>query len=379
MTDLEQEEKSVKKERTAISTDLQVKALKATDKRYRVQIKGSRGLFIEVTTTGAKSWHYRYSVNGKQQRLVMGQYPDITLAKAIQKRDEAAGSVADGKSPAKEKAALKRGEHGGISFYDFTQKYYDEVITKERKKPEAMLRILNNDLYPHLAEMPMVSITASDIQRVIWMKKDAGFDAAAYEVRGLLKRIFDYAMSRQIIPFNPVLSIKAKHVFKAKSRDRNLSNVEITQFYRSILDSRMKRAHKLAFLLSLLTMIRKTELTGAKWSDVDFETRIWLIPDSKNEKPLNVYMSNQVIDLLTELKKISGTSSFLFPSRKGDAPIIHNTLNKSLIAYRAATGVEHFTVHDLRRTASTHLNEMGFNRDHIEKCLNHFDGSDHKV
>ncbi len=354
------------------STDREIQNLKPQDKRYSVKDKLNNGLFIEVKESGVKSWHYRYSLAGKQERLVIGRYPDLSLKDARQIRDESASLVAKGISPKQDKAKPK-----GILFKDYGERYLKEVIKKDRKDPYNMVLCLSNDIYPMMGHIPLDQISIEDIRRTIWRKKEQGYDAAANQVRGLLKRMFDYAMTLGLVPYNPVLAIPSRHVHKAKPRDRYLSTNEIRTYYTTLLNSRIYRPRKLGLLLSLLTLVRKSELLRAKWEHIDFESRIWLIPETKadsatgHSREMVVYMSDQVIEIFKELKAIAGNEPFVFVGRKSGTHISHNAFNTAQKAALALTDLPPFTVHDLRRTASTHLNEQGFNSDAIEACLNH--------
>lgn len=359
------------------STDREIQNLKSQEKRYSVKDKLNNGLFIEVKESGVKSWHYRYTFNGKQERLVIGRYPDLSLKDARQIRDESASMVAKGISPKQEKENKKKGIGNSLLFKTYGEKYTHDVIKKERKNPYNMLLCLNNDIYPFIGHISMKEISKEDIRRVIWRKKEQGYDAAANQVRGLLKRMFDYAVTHDYVDSNPVLAIPTRHVFKSKPRDRYLSTNEIRKFYTTLLDSRIYRPRKLGLLLSLLTLLRKSELLKAEWSHIDFDKRIWLIPETKadsktgNSREMIVYMSDQIIEILKELKSIAGDEPFVFVGRKRGTYVSHNAFNTAQKTALALTDIPHFTIHDLRRTASTHLNEQGFNRDAIEKCLNH--------
>lgn len=354
------------------STDREIQNLKPQDKRYSVKDKLNNGLFIEVKESGVKSWHYRYSLAGKQERLVIGRYPDLSLKDARQIRDESASLVAKGISPKQDKAKPK-----GILFKDYGERYLKEVIKKDRKDPYNMVLCLSNDIYPMMGHIPLDQISIEDIRRTIWRKKEQGYDAAANQVRGLLKRMFDYAMTLGLVPYNPVLAIPSRHVHKAKPRDRYLSTNEIRTYYTTLLNSRIYRPRKLGLLLSLLTLVRKSELLRAKWEHIDFDSRIWLIPETKadsatgHSREMVVYMSDQVMEIFKELKAIAGNEPFVFVGRKSGTHISHNAFNTAQKAALALTDLPPFTVHDLRRTASTHLNEQGFNSDAIEACLNH--------
>lgn len=354
------------------STDREIQNLKPQDKRYSVKDKLNNGLFIEVKESGVKSWHYRYSLAGKQERLVIGRYPDLSLKDARQIRDESASLVAKGISPKQDKAKPK-----GILFKDYGERYLKEVIKKDRKDPYNMVLCLNNDIYPMMGSIPLDQVSIEDIRRTIWRKKEQGYDAAANQVRGLLKRMFDYAMTLGLVPFNPVLAIPSRHIHKAKPRNRYLSTNEIRTYYTTLLNSRIYRPRKLGLLLSLLTLVRKSELLRAKWEHIDFEQRMWLIPETKadsatgHSREMVVYMSDQVIEIFKELKIIAGNEPFVFVGRKSGTHISHNAFNTAQKSALSLTDIPDFTVHDLRRTASTHLNEQGFHSDAIEACLNH--------
>ncbi|MFC6053695.1 hypothetical protein A6M14_03745 [Acinetobacter sp. Ac_877] len=366
-----------KAETIVFSTDREIKNLKAQDKRYTAKDKIANGLFLDITTTGVKSWWYRYSLNGKQERLVLGRYPDLSLQDARQLRDESASQVAKGISPKQEKENKKAGNVKNVLLKEYGERYLNEVIKKDRKNPYNMILCLNNDIYPYIGHIAVKDISMDDIRRVIWRKKEQGYDASANQVRGLLKRMFDYAVTLGLAPYNPVLAIPSRHVFKSKPRDRYLSTEEIRKFYTTLLNSRIYRARKLGLLLSLLTLLRKSELLRAEWSHIDFEQRIWRIPETKadsktgHSREMVVYMSDQIIEILKELKTIAGDEPYVFVGRKSGTHISHNAFNTAQKSALALTDIPDFTIHDLRRTASTHLNEQGFNRDAIEKCLNH--------
>ncbi|WP_171253855.1 tyrosine-type recombinase/integrase [Acinetobacter venetianus] len=359
-------------EKILFSTDREIKNLKAGEKRYTAKDAVANGLFLDITTTGVKSWWYRYSLNGKQERLVIGRYPDLSLKDARQIRDESASLVAKGISPKRNKNKVT-----SVIFSDYGERYLNEVIKKDRKNPYNMILCLNNDIYPIIGHIALDQISVDDVRLVIWRKKDQGYDAAANQVRGLLKRMFDYAMTLGLVPYNPVLAIPTRHVFKAIPRNRYLSTSEIRTYYTTLLNSRIYKPRKLGLLLSLLTLLRKSELLAAKWEHIDFEQKIWLIPETKadsktgHSREMLVYMSTQVVEILKELKTIAGDEPYVFVGRKRGTHISHNAFNTAQKSALLLTDIPDFTVHDLRRTASTHLNEQGFNRDAIEKCLNH--------
>ena len=166
------------------------------------------------------------------------------------------------------------------------------------------------------------------------------------------------------------------------SRDRSLSPAEIRVLLKVLDLVPTLPTIRLGMRLYLLTMVRKSELQDAIWSEVDFENAVWSIPKErmKRSRPHNVYLSRQSLDIMIALKTCAGNSKFLLPSRyDADAPMSRATFNRvtySVVEKAKEEGLplEPFTVHDLRRTGSTLLNELGFNSDWIEKCLAHEDG-----
>ena len=164
-------------------------------------------------------------------------------------------------------------------------------------------------------------------------------------------------------------------------KDRALSPTEIRFMLNELEHVATLPTIRLGLRLILLTMVRKGELQDAIWDEVDFENAVWSIPKErmKRKKAHNVYLSRQSLDIMIALKTCAGNSRYLLPSRyDADAPMSRATFNRVTMAIieqakKQELPLEPFTVHDLRRTGSTLLNELGFNRDWIEKCLAHED------
>ncbi len=186
--------------------------------------------------------------------------------------------------------------------------------------------------------------------------------------------MFDFAMTAGLAPVNPVLALPMRHVHKAKSRERALSPEEIRVFLRAAFESNIRRQFKIGLHLILLTMVRKSELLLARWEHVDFEQAEWHIPakHSKTGKPHIVFLSRQSLALFTELQTLAGGSALVMPGRGSlIKPFAHNAINTALKVALQGQDIPAFTVHDLRRTASTLLHENGWASDVEEKALNH--------
>lgn len=352
-------------------TDTKIKALKPRAERYRVSDTG--GLLLEVMPSGSRIWRYRYQQYGvRQPALTIGSYPDISLAAARRQRDAWAALVANGESP---KRAVQKDKLEQLNTVAaFAEAWIAEQLPgKSDSYQSTMRRILAKDVLPRLGGMPLREVKPADILELCDRIKSRGAPKMALLTRNVLKRMYDFAIARQLVDYNPAASLVARFIATEESRTRVLSGKEIGEVLRGVYASDIRRSLKLALHLLAITMVRKTELTNSKWEEVDLEAGVWDIPAErmKRDRPHRVYLSQQAKDLLQELRNLSGQSAYLFPSSRGavDRPISSSTLNQAI---RALTlEVQHFVLHDFRRTASTHLHEMGYPSDAIEKALAH--------
>lgn len=353
-------------------TDTALKALKPKDKAYTVA--DERGLYVEVFPTGGIVWRYRYRVAGKREKLTLGKYPALTLKNARLKRDEAAQAAAMDKSPAKQKQLAKRAAADATTVFEFGERFLREIVAKDRRDITIPRRYFDKAIVPAIGAKPVRDVTTEDVRAIIWKKKEEGFDAAAGSIRGVLKRLFDYAMTAGLVSVNPVLALPMRHVHRAKSRDRALAPDEIRSFLKAAFESNIRRQFKIGLHLILLTMVRKAELLLARWAHVDFDKAEWHIPaeHSKTGKPHTVYLSRQAMALFKELQALAAGSELVMPGRSSlTKPFAHNAINTALKVALAGQAIPSFTIHDLRRTASTLLHENGWPSDVVEKALNH--------
>ena len=201
-------------------------------------------------------------------------------------------------------------------------------------------------------------------------------------MRDIVKQIFAHAILHGQKVSNPADEVGPAAIATFQPKDRAMSAPEIRIMFQLLEHVATLPTIRIGLKLALLTMVRKSELQDAVWSEVDFENAVWSIPKErmKRAKAHNVYLSQQALDILIALKTCAGNSRYLLPSRyDADAPMSRATFNRittaiAVSAKQKGLPLEPFTVHDLRRTGSTLLNELGFNRDWIEKCLAHEEG-----
>ena len=361
-------------------TDTAIRALKPKATRYSKA--DDRGLVLEVFPTGGMLWHYRYRLNGKAERVTLGRYPALSLKQARLERDKRETMVALGQSPAAQKRLAKIAASSETTVEQFAERFFREVADKERKNTTDLHRYFEKSIRPAIGNKRVRDVTTDDVRTIIWRKKNEGFDAAAGVIRGLLKRLFDYAVTTGLAATNPVLALPMRHVHKARSRDRALSPDEIRVFLDAALKSNIRRQFKVALHLILITLVRKSELLLARWEHVDFDKAEWHIPPehSKTGKPHIVYLSAQATTLFRELKMLASRSDYVLPGRGTlTKPFALNAINTALKVALQNQDIPAFTIHDLRRTASTLLHEQGWPSDVVEKALNHTIGGVHGV
>lgn len=353
--------------------DTRIKALKPKEKRYLIADGG--GLSLEVMTSGTKVWRYRYSLHTKQQPLVtIGDYPAISLQDARERARRYTEIVATGISPIAD-AKKDRGASKTLnSVREFAEYWYQaEIVNKSESYRNITRRQLDKDIFPAIGNKALSAVTAGDVLVICDKIKGRGSPQAALVTRNVVKRMYEYAISRQVATTNPAQQLVARFIATPQSRTRVLTPDEIGSVLRTVYSSDMARPSKLALHLLVITMVRKSELIEAEWSEFDFDAGIWRIPAERMKKDREhwVYLSSQAIALLTELRELSHSDRYILPMRRGydDRPIAKSTLNAAVRAMN--TDVQHFVIHDFRRTASTHLHEMGLSSDAIEKALAH--------
>lgn len=361
-------------------TDTALKNLKPREKAYKVADRD--GMYVHVTTSGSITFRYDYRLNGRRETLTIGKYgpSGLSLARAREKCLDARRAVADGLSPAQEKQREKRRVLQAKSFGEFGERWFKEAPMADSTR--AMRRsIFERDLLPAFRNRLLSEITPDDLRALCAKIKGRGAPATAIHVRDILKQIYGFAILHGEKIRNPADEVGPASIATFVAKDRALSPTEIRIMLKQLEHVPTLPTIRLGLKLILLTMVRKSELQDATWDEVDFENAVWSIPKErmKRSKPHNVYLSEQSLDILIALKTCAGNSRYLLPSRyDADAPMSRATFNRitTAVAERAkreGLPLEPFTVHDLRRTGSTLLNELGFNRDWIEKALAHED------
>lgn len=362
-------------------TDAAIKALKPKEKLYKIVDRD--GMYVVVQPSGAIVFRLDYRLNGRRETLTLGRYgpAGLSLARAREKVVDARRAISEGRSPAQEKQREKRRLQEAKSFGQFGERWLQEARMADSTR--AMRRsIFERDILPAFRNRLLPEILPEDLRGLCAEVKERGAPATAVHVRDIVKLVFAFAILHGEKVANPADEVGPASIATFVPKDRSLSPAEIRIMLGQIEHVATLPTIRLGIKLILLSMVRKSELQDAVWDEVDFENAVWSIPKErmKRSKAHNVYLSQQMLDIFIALKTCAGNSKYVLPSRyDADAPMSRATFNRITTAVverakKEGLPLESFTVHDLRRTGSTLLNELGFNSDWIEKCLAHEDG-----
>lgn len=359
-------------------TDTKLRNLKPKEKLYKVNDRD--GLYVAVTPAGSISFRYNYAINGRQETITFGRYGvgGITLAEAREQLNEAKKMVAAGKSPAKEKARNKARIKDADTFEGWADKWLRGYQMAESTR-DMRRAIFERELKAKFGNQKLPEITHEDLRALTDAIVERGAPATAVHAREVVFQVFRWAIERGQKVENPAELVRPTTIARFEPRDRALTPDEIALMYQYIERIGTSPSIRAAAKLLLLTMVRKSELTNAKWAEINFSEALWTIPKErmKRRNPHLVFLSRQALDIFIALKTFAGGSEYVLPSRyDSDLPMSSATLNQVLtLTYRLAQKdgkpLAKFGPHDLRRTASTLLHEAGYNTDWIEKCLAH--------
>ncbi|MFC4158230.1 tyrosine-type recombinase/integrase [Chitinimonas lacunae] len=359
-------------------TDTKLRNLKPKDKLYKVPDRD--GLYVAVTETGTVSFRYNYSINGRQETVTFGRFGvgGITLSEARELLGEAKKMVAAGKSPAKEKARQKARVRDAETFDAWAEKWLRGYQMAESTR-DMRRAVYEREVKPKFGNRKLTEINHEDLRALTDAIVARGAPATALHAREVVAQVYRWAMEHGQKAENPGELVRPASIARLEARDRALTPDEIGLMYQYIERIGTTPSIRAAAKLLLLTMVRKSELTKAKWSEINFAEALWTIPKErmKRRNPHVVFLSRQALDIFIALKTFAGGSDYVLPSRyDSDTPMSSATLNQVLtLTYRLAQKegkpLAKFGPHDLRRTASTLLHEANYNTDWIEKCLAH--------
>lgn len=352
-------------------TEIAIKAAKPRPKPYRMT--DGHGLYLLVRPDGARWWRLDYRrPGGDRNTLSLGVYPEISLKKARDRRDESRRLLKDGVDPGAKRQADK------VALADSFEVVAREWFAKfsPRWAPTHSSKIITRmekDIFPWLGSRPVSAITAPELLTCLRRIEARGALDTAHRAHQNCGQIFRYAVATGRAERDPSGDLRgalppATHVHYASITEPE----KIGALLRAIDGYDGTFVSRCALRLAPLVFVRPGELRAAKWTEFDLDKAEWRIPAERMKaRVLHIVpLSTQAIEVLRDLKPLTGRSEYLFPSvRTRSKPISDNTLNAAL--RRLGYTSDEVTTHGFRSMASTLLNEQGWDRDAIERQLAH--------
>ncbi len=354
--------------------DTLIRSLKPAEKPKKYADSG--GLFLYVPTTGNKFWRMAYRFEKKSKLLSFGEYPAVSLKMARDRRDAAKKLLAEGIDPGQHKKAVQAAKvaEEASSFENVAREWHEthtlgNSLADRRRK----LYTLEKYLFPALGKMSIAKIEAPDLLAIVKPLETNESVEIAHRVLQYCGMVFRYAIATGKAKHNITADLRGAIRPKRPVHRAAIVDTKAIGELLINLDEYEGQFHvRCALRLIPLLFVRASELRYAEWSEFDFDDKLWRIPAErmKMRLPHIVPMANQAVSILTGLREFTGRGRLVFPSvRTNGKPIAPATMLHALrcMGYRK----QEICVHGFRSTASTLLNELGYNRDWIERQLAH--------
>jgi integrase len=341
-----------------------------------IRLWDGRGMYLEITPKGGKWWRFKYWFDGRERRMSLGVYPNVSLADAREKREEARQKVAAGIDPAelRKAEAIAMVESIENSFEAIAREWFG-LFSKQWVPGHAdkIIRRLELNVFPWIGTRPVKAITAPELLAVLRRMESRGANETAHRALQVCGRVFRFAVATGRAERDPSRDLSGA---LAPTKEKHLASItdpqEVGALLRAIDAYEGSWITRCALRLAPLVFVRPGELRAAEWSEFDFEKSEWRIPATRMKMRVQhiVPLSTQAITILQDLQPLTGRFAFAFPGvRSRFRPMSKNTITAAL--RRMGYTGEDMTGHGFRSMASTLLNEQGWNRDAIERQLAH--------
>ncbi|OGQ95526.1 MAG: integrase [Deltaproteobacteria bacterium RIFOXYD12_FULL_57_12] len=354
-------------------TDTKIRTIKPAEKPQKLFDGG--GLFLLVTPTGGKLWRLKYRFGGTEKLLAIGAYPQISLAEARQKRDQASTLMANGVDPSDTKKAQKAADtHETETFEIIAREWYAKFSPSwAASHGTKIIRRLELYVFPWLGNRPIKAITAPELLTALRRIEAKGTLETAHRTQQNCGQVFRYAVATGRAERDPSGDLRgAIPPANGKHMATITDPKEIAGLLRSIDDYRGSIVTRCALQLAPLVFVRPGELRNAEWAEINFDAEEWRIPAEKMKAgTLHIVpLSRQALAVLREIHPLTGHGRYVFPSPRTDSrPMSSNAVLSAL--RRMGYAKDEMSGHGFRSMASTLLNEQGWNRDAIERQLAH--------
>ena len=356
-------------------TDTQIKQAKPRDSEY--SLSDGNGLALRVKPSGTKSWLFNYYTpfTKKRTNISLGLYPDVSLNKARKDRQQYRTLLAEKVDPADYR---KKQEASSAQAHKNTfEVVYRQWLTTKQDKSESYLHRLTKALelhiLPALGDTPIHKINAPDTIEIIQPLADRQALETVRKLSRWINEVMTFAVNAGLVHSNPLAGIsKAFKAPKVENRPTIMPK-KLPDFLRTLESAKINLTTRCLIEWLLHTMVRPGEGAGAKWDEINFKTKQWVIPAErmKQRRDHIVPLTNQTLAILDTMKPISSHRDYIFPSaHKPKESINKSSANMALkrMGYKGQ-----LVAHGLRSLASTVLNEQEFSHDVIEAALAHVD------
>lgn len=361
-------------------TDVAIRNAKPKDKPYKMG--DALGLFLLVQPSGGRLWRLKYRVDGKEKKLGLGTYPEVSLSDARKRRDDARELVAAGKDPSREKQRDKvRAKLGADNTFAAISSEYCKKRRRDGAKAWAPATAVRSEyllslLTPALGAIPIAKIEPADVLGAIRKIEGKGNLESARRTLQLASAVFRYAVHTARLTSDPTRDLKGALTAPTVTHYGAITDASrVGELLRAIDGYEGQGLTKVAMQIAPHVFVRPGELRHADWSEFDLDAALWIIPAEKMKmrKAHHVPLSHQAVALFREVQAVTGPSGYVFPSiRTRTRPMSENTINAGL--RRLGYASDEMTAHGFRAMASTLLNESGkWHPDAIERALAHGD------
>lgn len=352
---------------------LELDRLKAAEKPYK-RYDGD-GLYLLVQPSGSKWWRFKYRYCGKEKLLSIGTYPEVGLKEARTRVADHRASLRAGIDPSASVQAAKASQAGKDTFEFVGREWLGKMKAKwTEDTAERIETRLKNDIFPWIGKQPIASLRAPEVLQTLRRIEARGAHDTAHRAMQEIGRIFRYAVVTGRAERDPTGDLRGALTPAVQRHHATVTDPkQVGELLRAVAGYQGSFISRCALRLAPLVFVRPGELRKAEWAEFDLNGAEWRIPAArmKMRAPHVVPLSKQAVAILRELHELTGTSSkYVFPSvRSWERPMSENTVLAALRRLGYESGV--MTGHGFRSMASTMLNELGWNRDAIERQLAH--------
>lgn len=355
-------------------TALSVQQAKPKDKPYK--LTDERGLYLLVQPTGSKLWRFNYRFGGKQKTLAIGAFPDVPLATARKRLQQAREQLAEGVDPGEQRKQAARAREALHT--DSFEAVAREWLTKHSPTwspghADKIQRRLERDVFPWIGSRPVGEIRAPELLATLRRIESRGALETAHRAHQNCGQVFRYAVATGRAERDPSGDLRGALPPVRQTHHASITEPQpVGELLRALHSYRGSFVTACALKLAPLLFVRPGELRQAEWTEINLDAAEWRIPASKMKaRELHIVpLSLQALAILRELQPLTGAGRYVFPGARSDKRPMSENAVLAALRRMGYTG-DQMTGHGFRSMASTLLNEQGWHRDAIERQLAH--------